>query len=270
MSTSAAVDPAAVHLASTRVGSGPRRVLFLHGLFGRGRNFTSIARQLGQECTSLLVDLPDHGASDWVPEISYPLMADAVAAHLRADFAAEGPVDVVGHSMGGKTAMQLALRHPDLVQRLVVMDIAPVQPRDTRGNSAELLDALLGLDLSRLDSRAQADAALRAAIPVEGTRSFLLQNLRRIDQGWAWQPDLRGLRERLPVLMGWPAADADPYQGPVLWITGERSDYVQEEDRPAMAALFPRVRRVVIKGAGHWVHADRPAEVVSALRAFLT
>lgn len=270
MSTSAAVDPAAVHLASTWVGSGPRRVVFLHGLFGRGRNFTSIARQLGQECTSLLVDLPDHGASDWVPEISYPLMADAVAAHLRADFAADGPVDVVGHSMGGKTAMQLALRHPDLVQRLVVMDIAPVQPRETRGNSAELLDALLGLDLQTLGSRAEADAALQAAIPADGVRSFLLQNLRRGAEGWAWQPDLRGLRERLPVLMGWPDTDAEPYPGPVLWITGERSDYVTAEDREPMAALFPRVRRVVIKGAGHWVHADRPAEVLSALRVFLT
>ena len=165
--------------------------------------------------------------------------------------------------------MQLALRHPDLVQRLVVMDIAPVQPRDTRGNSAELLDALLGLDLERLDSRAEADAALREAIPADGTRSFLLQNLRRTDQGWAWQPDLRGLREGLPVLMGWPQVTEPPYEGPVLWITGERSDYVRDEDRPAMAALFPRVRRAVIRGAGHWVHADRPAEVVAALRAFL-
>ncbi|MGX6396016.1 alpha/beta fold hydrolase [Rothia kristinae] len=269
MSTSAAVDPSAVHLASTRVGSGPQPVVFLHGLFGRGRNFTSIARQLGEEHTSLLVDLPDHGASDWVPQISYPLMADAVAAHLRADFAADGPVDVVGHSMGGKTAMQLALRHPDLVRRLVVMDIAPVQPRETRGNSAELLDALLGLDLQTLGSRAEADAALQAAIPADGVRSFLLQNLRRGAEGWAWQPDLRGLRERLPVLMGWPQVTEPPYEGPVLWITGERSDYVRDEDRPAMAALFPRVRRAVIRGAGHWVHADRPAEVVAALRAFL-
>lgn len=267
-----------ISLAADVVGTGPQRVVFLHGLFGRGRNFAGPAKALnagGERFRSLLVDLPDHGASDWTEAFSYPGIADAVARLIReqpladgAPFAAEGTVDVVGHSMGGKVAMQLALRHPDLVRRLVVVDIAPVAAAGGRGNFEHLLDSLAALDLDGLGSRGQADAELAERIPEAGTRGFLLQNLRRESGRFVWQPNLALLRKSLPEIMGWPGTDAQ-FDGPVLWIAGGDSDYVRDEDLPAMRALFPRVRRVVVKGSGHWVHSQKPLEFQQILDAFL-
>lgn len=270
---------------------GPqRRVVFLHGLFGRGKNFTRIADGLLPEAQSLLVDLPNHGGSGWTAHIDYPEMADLVAAHLRAGFASGGPVDVVGHSMGGKVAMVLALRHPDLVRRLVVIDISPVASEASRGEFLHLLDALAGLDLTTLERRVDAHDRLRAAIPNDTVRGFLLQNLRRIDDGdpadahdagdapdaggasgadYAWEPNLRLLHDEISAVMGFPDVTGSVFEGPVLWMRGDRSDYVSDDDAPAMRELFPRTRRVTVRGSGHWVHSEKPDEVIAALRVFL-
>lgn len=269
--TTAPPDRPTLH--DQRVGTGERRVVFLHGLFGRGKNFASIAKGLGPDFTSLLVDLPDHGRSGWTEGFDYARVADDVAAHLRADFAQDGPVAVVGHSMGGKVAMQLALRHPELVSRLVVVDIAPAGAQgpeaESRGNFPHLLDSLARLDLAELGTRAEAEERLRGPIPEEATRAFLLQNLKRRGTTFFWEPHLTMLRRELPAIMGWPDPGEAVYDGPVLWISGSESDYVHPEDVPTMRRLFPRVRRLSIKGAGHWVHADRPEQMVEALRAFL-
>ncbi|WP_270255061.1 alpha/beta fold hydrolase [Kocuria marina] len=259
---------------TTLVGDGAHRVVFLHGLFGRGKNFTNIAKGLRPEFRSLLVDLPNHGDSAWTDEFGYADMADTVAAELRESFAADGPVDVVGHSMGGKVAMILALRHPELVRRLVVVDISPVGAQESgagRGEFEHLLGALQRLDLSDVTHRSQADAALRPEIPEDHVRGFLLQNLRHRDGGFGWQPNLGLLHAELGLIGDWPSDDVAgrTFTGPVLWIAGERSDYVQDSDVPAMRALFPRTVRITVRGASHWVHADRPDEVISALRTFL-
>lgn len=256
-------------LHADRVGSGPGRVVFLHGLFGRGRNFIGIAKKLGERHTSLLVDLPNHGRSAWTCSTAYPDLADEVAEFLRADFAADGPVDVVGHSMGGKVAMALALRHPDLVRRLVVVDISPAVASTARGNFEHLLGSLDRLDLDALSDRAEADRQLREPIPEDQVRAFLLQNLRREGQGFRWQANLQLSRRELPTIMDWPDQQGRTFTGPVLWIAGGDSDYVREEDLPVMRRLFPKVRRLSIRGAGHWVHADRPEEMVYALSRFL-
>lgn len=250
-------------------GDGAERVVFLHGLFGRGKNFTRIASGLLPDAQSLLVDLPNHGQSRWTEHFDYAEMADLVAAHLSESFAAIGPVDIVGHSMGGKVAMVLALRHPELVRRLVVIDISPVASGASRGEFGHLLSSLVGLDLSALTSRADADAALREAIPNDTVRGFLLQNLAREGSGFAWQPNLRMLHSELETLMGFPELGGKEFTGPVLWLRGDRSDYVREEDREAMRALFPKTVRVTVRGAGHWVHSERPEEVIAALRSFL-
>lgn len=256
-----------------------RRVVFLHGLFGRGKNFTTIAQGLAPEAQSLLVDLPNHGQSGWTEHFDYQAMADAVAAHLEDDFAKSGPVDVVGHSMGGKVAMVLALRHPELVRRLVVIDIAPVA--SSRGEFPHLLHALAALDLSRITSRSDAQAALRDEIPSSTVRGFLLQNLRRGTAADAhpfeWEPNLALLSTELDQIMGFPAeitAQTEPnapatFDGPVLWIAGERSGYITDEDEPVMRSLFPRVRRMTVRGAGHWVHSEAPQVTIETLRAFL-
>lgn len=249
--------------------AAPRRVVFLHGLFGRGRNFTSIATKLEPEVQSLLVDLPNHGQSGWTEHFSYEDMADLVAEHLRADFASAGPVDVVGHSMGGKVAMVLALRHPDLVRRLVVVDISPVDAGESRGNFHYLLDTLASVDLASLERRGEAEEYLQPLIPQDSTRLFLMQNLRRRGDAFAWEPNLALLRAELATVSGFPDLTGHEFSGPVLWIRGENSDYITDADAPAMRALFPKTVKITVKGAGHWVHAERPDEFVVALRTFL-
>ena len=250
---------------TTAVGGPGSPLVFCHGLFGQGRNWTAVAKALSDEHRSLLVDLPHHGRSDWSGEIDYLVLADQVAELLSP----EDPVTLVGHSMGGKVAMVLALRHPELVARLCVVDIAPV---DYGGSTefAAYVEAMRGLDLAALTRRADADAALTPAVPIRTVRDFLLQNLRRDGDGWRWQVDLEGLGEGLPRISGWPADRLEglTYDGPVLWVSGSESGYVRPESVAAMDGWFPRQRRLVIKGAGHWVHSQKPEVFVEVLRRF--
>ncbi|HQZ00444.1 MAG TPA: alpha/beta fold hydrolase [Propionicimonas sp.] len=246
------------------VGSGRPRFAFLPGLLGRGRNWTQIAQELaGQDLPSVLFDLPNHGQSSWTESFSYTQMADAVAADIDLRLGSAAELVLVGHSMGGKVAMLTALHHPELVSGLAVVDIAPGQSGQV-GTFTPLVAAMQGLDLGTLGSRADADARLRVAVPDEDVRLFLLQNLRRRG-GWHWQPNLELLAKSLPAIGGWPDPGPESYPGPVLWLTGERSDYVQPEHEAEMSRLFPRVRRVVVPGAGHWVHSDNPTATIAAL-----
>lgn len=257
-----------VHTTSVGEDGTLGRVVFLHGLFGQGKNFTSIAKALQPDFASLLVDLPNHGRSQWAEEVDYEQMADAVAAEVRRTIAADGRIHLVGHSMGGKVAMTLALRHPDLVERLVIVDIAPASSEDM-SEFRHLLGALATLDLEDLPSRTEADARLTELIPSRTVRGFLLQNLRSEGDGWRWQANLDVLLRDLPTIGGY-VPEGEPFSRPVLWIAGERSPYVKPEHRPAMEAIFPRTVLLTIKGAGHWVHSEKPEAFVSALRTFLT
>jgi len=258
---------AAVTLHTTALGDQGSLIVFCHGLFGQGRNWTGIAKAFTDDHRALLVDLPQHGRSSWSDHFSYVDVADQVAELLDPD----DPVTLVGHSMGGKTAMVLALRHPDLVRRLCVVDVAPVD----YGRSGEFdgyIRAMRGLDLAGLEQRRDADAALTEAVPSRTVRGFLLQNLRREDDGWRWQANLEVLGNELDAVSGWPEddlADVVPYDGPVLWVIGGDSRYVEPEHVEAMEQLFPRTRRVTVKGAGHWVHSQQPEVFVEVLRRFL-
>jgi pimeloyl-ACP methyl ester carboxylesterase len=254
-------------LHTTEVGDQGDRVVFLHGLFGQGRNFTQIAKALVPDLRSALVDLPNHGRSDWMDTTDYEDIADVVATWLREQYTVDGPVHVVGHSMGGKVAMVLALRHPDLVARLVVVDIAPAVS-DGAGEFEHLLDSLASLDLEALDRRGDADDLLAEAIEDPRVRGFLLQNLRSADGGFHWQANLDLLRRELASIGGFPEIEAT-FDGPVLWVAGERSDYIRPEHGEVMRRLFPRTRAVTLKGAGHWVHSEQPDAFVSTLRVFL-
>ena len=253
-------------LHTTTLGEAGPPVVFCHGLFGQGRNWTQIGKALASEHRVTLVDMPNHGQSAWTERLDYVEMADAVAGII------DEPAALVGHSMGGKAAMLAALRHPEKVERLVVVDVSPVQYRSAdefRG----FIDAMLAIDLTQLGSRGDADAALAEAVPNPGIRGFLLQSLRREatpDGGsaWRWLPNLEVLRRDLDVLRGFPETDA-VYEEPVLWIGGADSGYVRDEFRDAMEARFPNVRRVTVKGAGHWVHSEQPAVVTGLLERFL-
>ena len=258
-------------LHTTELGDQGPRLVLCHGLFGQGKNWTQIAKAFADRHRVTLVDMPHHGRSAWSDSFSYVDMADQVAALLDdAD-----PVTLVGHSMGGKAAMVLALRHPRLVARLCVVDVAPVayaHGSEFRG----YVRAMQALDLATLQSRADADEALAPAVPSVSVRSFLLQNLRRDGsgpaQGWRWQPNLDVLGRDLDAVAGWPedeVAGSTPYDGAVLWVAGATSPYVAPEHAPAMEQLFPRVRRVTVKGAGHWVHSEQPEVFVQVLERFL-
>jgi pimeloyl-ACP methyl ester carboxylesterase len=268
-------------LATRTLGDGGPRVAFVHGLFGQGRNWTSIAKALAEEGRRVtLVDLPNHGHSPWTETSDYLDMARMVAA--ECELFGE-PVTLVGHSMGGKVAMTLALRRPELLRALVVVDVAPVEypvrggrtddPDEEASPFAGYIAAMRSLDLSALDSREDADAALRPAVRSTMVRSFLLQSLVRspdTEHGWSWRLNLELLERDLEHLRGFPAPpDGATFDGPVLWIAGADSTYVLPEDRERMDALFPSTRLVRIKNAGHWVHSEQPEIFTETLRRFL-
>ena len=247
-------------------GDGPT-VAFLHGLFGQGKNFHSIAKDLTPAYRSVLVDLPNHGESAWTDSIDYIQMADAIADQLRT---VTDQVTVVGHSMGGKVAMVLALRHPDLVERLVVVDISPVNHSEM-SEFAHYLDSLATIDLSAVGSRRDADDDLAQRVDSRTVRGFLLQNLVRTPEGWTWRANLELLRRDLPAIGGFPEdLRKQPYFGPVLWIAGANSSYVRDEYAEAMRTYFPAVHKIVVKDAGHWVHSEQRETFTAILRYFLS
>jgi pimeloyl-ACP methyl ester carboxylesterase len=268
-------------LASRQVGDAGPHVVFVHGLFGQGKNWTTIAKGLADRHRVTLLDLPNHGHSPWTDRVDYLDMAELVATELEH---LDEPVTLVGHSMGGKVAMQLALRRPELLRALVVVDVAPVSYPPTGGRTddedeeaspfAAYIEAMRAMDLAALETRDDADAALRDAVPSRMVRSFLLQSLVReglgTDGGWRWRLNLELLERDLGALRGFP----DPprgasFDGPVLWIAGANSTYVLPEDRPHMDALFPATRLLRIKNAGHWVHSEQPEIFLETLRRFL-
>ncbi|MET0764131.1 MAG: alpha/beta fold hydrolase [Blastococcus sp.] len=268
-------------LASRQVGDAGRHVVFVHGLFGQGKNWTTIAKGLSDRHRVTLLDLPNHGHSPWTDRVDYLDMAELVATELEH---LGEPVTLVGHSMGGKVAMQLALRRPELLRALVVVDVAPVSYPPTGGRTddedeeaspfAAYIEAMRAMDLGALETRDDADAALRDAVPSRMVRSFLLQSLvregRGTEGGWRWRLNLELLERDLGALRGFP--DPPPgvsFDGPVLWIAGANSTYVLPEDRPHMDALFPSTRLLRIKNAGHWVHSEQPEIFLESLRRFL-
>ena len=254
-------------LAFTETGKG-EPIVILHGLFGSSRNWGRIARGLGARFHVFALDLPDHGGSPWIETSGYEIMADALATFLRAHDLA-GRATVLGHSMGGKVAMTLALGQQQALARLVVVDIAPVAYGHGQTN-ADIIDALQALPIATLASRHDADAVLAARIPDPMLRAFLLANLERQGERFVWQLSLEGLRRSLPALHGFPSFAPDVrYQGPTLFIAGERSDYIRDEGRAAIRARFPMARLETVPGVGHWVHVEAPDAIVALITRFM-
>lgn len=254
-------------LYSRTVGDGPIDVVFMHGLFGQGKNWFTVARSLDTVATSYLLDMPNHGHSSWTVGFDYDEMADVVGDWILDRF--DHPVVVVGHSMGGKIAMRFALQRPDAVAGLMVVDISPAR-NDSALNFTSLVAGLKSLPLDDVVSRGWADRALAERIPDDNVRRFLLQNLQHKDDTWSWLPNLDMLGDNLHAVAGWKPAAGPSFEGPTLWVAGGRSDYVKEAHHATMRELFPAVRIVTVKQAGHWVHADAPDTFVQTLRLFLS
>jgi len=251
-------------LATTEYGAGAPLVI-VHGLFGSARNWGAMARRLAAGRQVIAVDLRNHGLSPWATSHSYPDMAADLARVIEAT---GGPADILGHSMGGKAAMWLALTRPDLVRRLIVADIAPVAYAHSQ---TPLVDAMQRMDLAAIPDRREAEARLAASgVGDAATRAFLLQSLDLRTDPPAWRINLPVLSATMPQIIGWPGTEGTaPYPGPSLFLSGAQSTYVQPEHRPLIRTLFPRVQAARIPGAGHWLHADRPREFEAAVRAWL-
>ena len=253
-----------VALASTVIGRGPP-ALVLHGLFGSGTNWRTVARRLGARIECHLVDQRNHGRSPHAPGMTYPTLAVDVLAYL--DSRRIERAGLIGHSMGGKTAMTLAVTAPERVRWLIVADIAPAQsPSDHR----PILDALRALPADSLASRSGAEAALASAVPDLGLRRFLLQNLVAGETGMRWRIDLDAIARALPDLADFPRMPPHAvYEGPTLFLRGESSDYVGAHHEPRIRALFPAASIATVAAAGHWLHAEQPAAVTTRIEAFL-
>lgn len=236
-------------------------ILIAHGLFGSARNWGVLAKRLSDTRQVLTVDMRNHGASFRHDSHTYP----DLAADLAEVIAAHGGVaDVVGHSMGGKAAMALALLQPAQVRRLVVADIAPVAYGHTQ---QPMIDAMRAVDVATIRTRGDADAQLAPIVPEPGVRAFLLQSLDVSER--TWRLDLDALSANMDAILGWPELPGS-FGGPSLFLSGGASDYVGPEHRAVIKTLFPAARLARIKGAGHWLHAEKPREFEAALRAFLT
>ena len=248
-------------LAFEDTGTGPA-VLILHGLFGSGSNWRSVARALAPQHRVLSVDLRNHGASPWADSMGYADMAADVLALMQAQ-GLQRPV-LVGHSMGGKTAMALALQQPSAISGLVVVDIAPVAYAD---RMTQYVQAMGAVDTAMLASRTAAQSRLAALVPDPGVVGFLLQNLVSRNDHFDWRLNLAAIGMAVPQLSGFPSDLLGlRYGGPATLIYGTRSDYVSPADAARFVALFPKAQLQAIEGAGHWVHADKPAAFMAALK----
>ena len=239
-------------------------VLLLHGLFGSRRNWGGIVRQLAKTHYTIAADLRNHGDSPWCRDVSYAALAADISALITG--LGCGPVDLLGHSMGGKAAMMLALTAPDQVSRLLVSDIAPIR---YQSGFDGFIDAMQAVDLARIDRRATADSALAGAVPDDRVRAFLLQNL-LIENGAArWRVNLAALKNGLAEISSWEDPDPlVPFEKPVLFTAGANSGYITARARAAIKNRFPKSRVTSIKNAGHWIHAEQPAAFLLTLQAF--
>lgn len=252
-------------LHSQVVGSGPD-VIVLHGLFGSHQNWQPVARQLSGRFRVHTVDLRNHGNSPHDDQVNYPLMAEDLLAFMKQSGVMRAAL--LGHSLGGKVAMQFALLHPRQTASLVVVDIAP---RAYESVHDEVFDALRGLHLARIRTRTEADEALTEAIPHHATRRFLLTNLVPSPHGggFRWRVNLDALyaqREQLTAAV----TGMVPFEGPTLFVHGEKSDYIRDDDRFSIERLFPAARMEGIPNAGHWVHAEALDPFVECVGGFLS
>ncbi len=230
-------------------------LLIAHGLFGSARNWGVIAKRLAATRPVIAVDMRNHGASPWYDKHSYGGMAADLAAMM------DRPMDVLGHSMGGKAAMVLALENPSKVNRLVVADIAPVAYSHTQMGPIE---AMRRVDLDGIDSRADARAQLGDLEP--GVPEFLLQSLDMKEKRWRLNLDV--LAAEMDAIIGFPDVSGS-FDGPTLFLSGGNSDYVKTDYRLEIKRFFPNAKLAKIPGAGHWLHAEKPREFEAAVAAFL-
>ncbi|TKB45627.1 alpha/beta fold hydrolase [Thalassotalea mangrovi] len=245
-----------------RAGSGAT-VLLIHGLFGALENLNALAKSLQKEFDVIQVDVRNHGDSFHNSSMSYNDLANDIFYLL--DHLNIKKCHFFGHSMGGKIAMQCALTDPDRCLSLIVADIAPVQYPPHHN---EILAGLNAVKPEQLTQRRDADEILSRYVSTPGVRQFLLKNLVKTDSGYRWRASIDNISKSYDQI-SMPVRQDRKYQGPVLFIKGENSDYITSEHRPTIAKLFPTARARVITGTGHWLHAEKPQEFNRIVSQFI-
>lgn len=238
-------------------------LLIVHGLFGSGRNWRAIAKRLSADRQVITVDMRNHGDSFWSEENDYHSLADDL---LRVVENFGSPMDVLGHSMGGKAAMILALKNPDQVNRLIVADIAPVAYSHSQTSNIDIMQAL---PIQNYTRRSEADIDMARYLDDAATRAFLLQSLMFSNEGNSWKLNLPALSQSMDNIVGFPDVSGQ-YTRKTLFVKGGLSDYVQTSYHTRIKQLFPTAEIETIAGAGHWVHAEAPRPFLESVSRFLT
>ncbi|MFW6101193.1 MAG: alpha/beta fold hydrolase [Bacteroidota bacterium] len=262
-----------------QMGDGEPLVI-LHGLYGSSDNWMNIGKILSDSYSVYLVDQRNHGHSPHTYKHNYPAMRDDLLEFMKKQGIEKA--DLIGHSMGGKTAMFFSVAYPEMVHKMIVVDIAPTpyqmltEPNPQALNHLNIINALNNLDIAQISTIKEADNQLSGFIPYQRVRQFLLKNLKRDKDGtFKWLLNIETLRNELPAILD--GLNPDNYQSnnadisfPVLFIKGENSDYIQQKDREAILKIFPDAGIQTIAGAGHWVHAEKRTEFLQTVRQFLS
>jgi esterase len=253
-----------MQLAFRSYGSAGPALVILHGMFGSHENWHTMSSRLAKYRQVWALDQRNHGDSPHSSQMDYRAMAEDVRQFIEER--SLGSVDLLGHSMGGKTAMQLALTDPASVQRLIVVDIAP---RAYSPRHGQILQALLALKLEDFQSRKQIEDQLWPSVPDLGTRQFLLKNVKRDRHSrFQWKLGLREINDNYTRMVE-AVASASNYSGPALFIRGEQSNYLTPHDLPGIQNLFPRAQLATIPGAGHLPHVENPGAFSETVCQFL-
>lgn len=242
-------------------GEGPPLVL-IHGLFGSLENVGALARRLSESFHCYSVDLPNHGRSPHLASQTLSTMAEQVQQWMQAQDISSAAF--VGHSLGGKVAMELALKHPEKVERLAVLDIAPVQYHSRHD---DVLSGLMAIEPSKIKKRADAEEILAQHVQEPAVRSFLLKNLARAESGFYWRINLKGIVADYAQLI--KANCQGRYDGPALFLKAQNSDYITEAHRAELLQRFSHPQFKVVAETGHWLHAEKPDLVAALIKRFL-
>lgn len=253
-----------VPLSYNQFGDSGESIVIVHGLFGSARNWQSVAKRLAEDYRVFAVDLRNHGESPWAGSMSFPDMAE----DLRTFLDTHGLEDahIIGHSVGGKTAMMFALEHPSRVDSLIVVDIAPVAYSHSH---LSLVQAMQAVDPSGTQRRADVEERLADGIADAPTRLFLMQNLVSRDGRLAWRINLDVIAQSMADLTAFPEESGREFDGRVLFVSGERSDYIAQPHHAAIFSFFPQAEFAVIPNAGHRVHAEQPDVFLERVVGFL-
>lgn len=243
--------------------AGKQPLVILHGLFGSLDNWITLAKYFAEHFHVYLVDQRNHGKSPHTDDFSYQLMADDLREFLM-QHAIQNPI-ILGHSMGGKTAMFFATQHPEMIDKLIVVDIAP---KTYPVHHDSIIEGLKSLPLSQLERRGEADDLLAKDIPQFDTRQFLLKNLTRDENGaFVWKMNLPVIERNIEIIGHGLPEDA-VFEKETLFIRGLKSDYIKDEDIPLLSKHFPHSRLESVAEAGHWVHAEAPQKLFDLVISF--